>query len=227
MFKLRSIAARLILAISLTVAAACAILGTFSIMQQRALTRLALEQQLKLQYDSVIAAIDYEGRAAMAVSSVVAALPPVAAAIEKGDRDAHDRAARRSPGGTEGAGHAAFNLHAAAGNDLSAPARSQSRSATTSRRAASPWWKSNRTGKPIVGVEMGRDTLSIFAMTPIMRDGKSARHRRKRRPVRQGIRRSRQAALRRRSRRAFVRRQGTQASSPRPSAMPWSPRRKS
>lgn len=64
MFKIRSIAARLILAISLTVALACAILGTFSIMQQRALTRLALDQQLKLQYDSVIAAVDYEGRAA-------------------------------------------------------------------------------------------------------------------------------------------------------------------
>ena len=70
MFKLRSIAARLILAISLTVAVACAILGTFSVMQQRSLTRLALDQQLKLQYDSVIAAIDYEGRAALAVSSV-------------------------------------------------------------------------------------------------------------------------------------------------------------
>ena len=67
--------------------AACAILGTFSIVQQRALTQLALDQQLKLQYDSIIAAIDYEGRAAMAVSSVIAALPPVAAAIAKGDRD--------------------------------------------------------------------------------------------------------------------------------------------
>ena len=70
MFKLRSISARLILAISLTVAAACAILGTFSIVQQRSLMRLALEQQLKLQYDSVIAAIDYEGRTALAVSEV-------------------------------------------------------------------------------------------------------------------------------------------------------------
>jgi methyl-accepting chemotaxis protein len=88
MFKIRSIAARLILAISLTVAAACAILGGFSIAQQRSLTRLALDQQLKLQYDSVIAAIDYEGRAALAVSAVVAALPPVGDAIAKGDRDA-------------------------------------------------------------------------------------------------------------------------------------------
>src|ERR1043165_7466673 len=87
MFKIRSIAVRLILAISLTVAVACGILGTFSIAQQRALTQLALDQQLKLQYDSVIAAIDYEGRAALAVSTVIAALPPVADAIAKNDRD--------------------------------------------------------------------------------------------------------------------------------------------
>ena len=78
MLQLRSIAARLMLAISLTVAAACGILGTFSIMQERALTRLALDQQLRLQYDSVIAALDYEGRAALAVSAVIANLPPVA-----------------------------------------------------------------------------------------------------------------------------------------------------
>ena len=83
MFELRSIGARLILTISLTVAAACAILGSFSIWQQRALTQLALEQQLKLQYDGVIAALDYEGRTALAVSSVIAALPPVAMPSKK------------------------------------------------------------------------------------------------------------------------------------------------
>src|ERR1700724_2784052 len=88
MLKLRSIRARLILAISLTVAVACGVLGTFSIIQQRALTRLALEQQLKLQYDSVVAAIDYESRTALAVSSVIATLPAVADAVTKGDRDA-------------------------------------------------------------------------------------------------------------------------------------------
>ena len=77
MFQIRSIAIRLILAISLTVAAACAILGTFSVMQERSLMRLALDQQLKLQYDSVIAAVDYEGRAALAVTAVLAAMPPI------------------------------------------------------------------------------------------------------------------------------------------------------
>ena len=88
MFMLKSIAARLILTIALTVAVACAILSGFSITQQRALTRMALDQQLKLQYESVIAAIDYEGRSALAVSAVIAALPPVGDAIAKGDRDA-------------------------------------------------------------------------------------------------------------------------------------------
>jgi len=75
MFKLRSISARLILTISLTVAVACGVLGTFSIIQQRSLTSLALDQQLKLQYDSVMAALDYEGRAALAVSAVIANCP--------------------------------------------------------------------------------------------------------------------------------------------------------
>jgi methyl-accepting chemotaxis protein len=88
MFKVRSISARLILAISLTVASTCAVLGVFSIVQQRSLTRLALDEQLKLQYDSIIAAIDYEGRSALAVGAVVASLPPVADAVAKGDRGA-------------------------------------------------------------------------------------------------------------------------------------------
>src|SRR3569832_1031389 len=84
MFKIRSIAARLILAILFAVAITVGILGAFSIVQQRSLTRLALEGRLKQQYDGVVAAIDYEGRAALAVSTLLAALPPVADAIAKG-----------------------------------------------------------------------------------------------------------------------------------------------
>ena len=86
-FSFRSISGRLILAISILVALTCALLGTFSVVQQRSLMRLALDQQLKLQYHSVIAALDYEGRAALAVSTTIAALPPVADALAKGDRD--------------------------------------------------------------------------------------------------------------------------------------------
>ncbi|WP_213773804.1 methyl-accepting chemotaxis protein [Bradyrhizobium sp. dw_78] len=172
MFKLQSIGSRLILAISLTVAAACAILGTFSVMQQRALMQLALDQQLKLQYDSIIAAVDYEGRSALAVSAVIAALPPVGDAVAAGDRDKlgellHDPLmALKAQGMPMISFHTPpatnfFRVHTPKifGEDISA------------RRATVV--ESNATGKPIVGVEPGRESLSIFAMTPIMRGGKS------------------------------------------------------
>jgi methyl-accepting chemotaxis protein len=172
MFKIRSISARLILAISLTVAVACGILGTFSIIQQRSLTQLALDQQLKLQYDSVIAALDYEGRAALAVSAVIATLPPVTEAIASGNRDAlmtllqESLAALKPQGMPLISFHtppatAFFRVHAPKifGEDISA------------RRKTVV--ESNKTGKPIVGVEPGRESLGIFAMTPIVREGKT------------------------------------------------------
>ncbi len=172
MFKLRSISARLILAISLTVAAACAILGTFSILQQRSLMRLALEQQLKLQYDSVIAAVDYEGRATLAVSAAVAAMPPVGDAIAKGDREGLDALLGGSMKALIAQGIPLmtfqtppalvfYRLHAPKvfGDDISA------------RRSTVV--EALKTGKPIVGVEPGRELLGIFGITPILRDGKS------------------------------------------------------
>jgi methyl-accepting chemotaxis protein len=172
MFKLRSIAARSILAISLTVAAACGILGTFSILQQRSLTRLALDQQLKLQYDSVIAALDYEGRAGLAVSAAIAALPPVQDAVAKGDRDALSALLQGTLAAIKPQGIPLISFHTppatafyrvhepkAFGEDISA------------RRKTVV--ESNTTGKSIVGVEPGRNSLGVYAMTPIMRDGKS------------------------------------------------------
>ena len=172
MLKMRSISARLVLAISVLIAANCAVLGTFSVLQQRTMTRLALDQQLKLQYDSVIAALDYEGRAAFAVSSVIAALPPVADAVAKGDRGA---------------------MMALLGG-IAAPLKAQGMPyidviqppATVFLRVHDPKAfgddasahrttvvLSNKTGDPVVGVEPARTTLAVFAMTPMMRDGKS------------------------------------------------------
>ncbi|WP_342726038.1 methyl-accepting chemotaxis protein [Bradyrhizobium sp. B097] len=172
MFKLRSIAARLILAISLTVAVACAILGSFCISQQRTLTRLALDQQLKLQYDSVIAAIEYEGRAALAVSAVIAALPPVEEAIAKGDREGLGKLLSAPWASMKAQGIPLISF-------WQAPATSFYRvhapklfgdDASTRRTTVV---ESIKAGKPIVGVEPGREALSIFGMTPVMHDGKT------------------------------------------------------
>src|SRR6266403_1456164 len=172
MFKLRSIAARLILAISLTVAVACGILGTFSILQQRALTQLALDQQLKLQYESVIAALDYEGRAGLAVSAVIAALPPVEEAVAKGDRDALLTLLQGAMAALKPQGMPLISFHTPPATAFFRDQEPKLFGEDISPRRKTVV-ESNKSGKPIVGVEPGRDSLSIFAMTPIMRDGKS------------------------------------------------------
>src|ERR1700730_6061882 len=172
MFQLRSIAARLILAISLTVAAACGILGTFSILQYRSLAQLALDQQLKLQYDSVIAAIDYEGRAALAVSAVVAMLPPVAEAVAKGDRDALTALLQGPMAALKAQGIPLISFHTPPATALYRGHDPKTFCEDISARRATVFG-SNITDKLIVCVEAGRDSLSIFAMTPIMREGKS------------------------------------------------------
>jgi methyl-accepting chemotaxis protein len=172
MFKLRSISARLILAISLTVAVACGILGTFSILQQRSLMRLALEQQLKQQYDSVIASIDYEGRAALAVSGAIAALPPVGDAIARGDRDGLLSLLHGAQAALKAQGMPLMNAALPPATYFLRVQDPKTYGDDASARRTTVV-EANRTGKPIVGVEMGHDSLSIFAMTPIMRDGKS------------------------------------------------------
>ncbi len=172
MFKLRSIGARLILAISLTVAVACGVLGTFSIIQQHSLTQLALDRELKLQYDSVIAAVDYEGRAALAVSSVIAGLPPVIDVISRGDREGLGALLENSWKSLKAQGIPLisfqtppaltfYRVHTPKvfGDDVSA------RRVTVVKALA--------TGKQIVGVEPGREELSVFGITPIIKDGKS------------------------------------------------------
>jgi methyl-accepting chemotaxis protein len=172
MFKFRSISTRLILAVSVIIAVTCGVLGAFSAIQQRSLMRLALDQLLKVQYDGVIAAIDYEGRAALAVSSVIAALPPVAEATVKGDRGALMALLGGAQKALLAQGMPFVNITSppatmflrvwdptSFGDDISG------------RRPTVV--TANGTGQPVVGVELGRVSLGIFAMTPMMRDGKS------------------------------------------------------
>jgi len=120
----------------------------------------------------VTAAIDYEGRTALAVSSVIAALPPVGEAVGSGNREGLSALLDGPMTALKAQGIplitfetppalAFFRVHQPKifGDDISGRRRTVV--------------EANRTGKQIVGVERGRDALSIFGMTPIMRDGKS------------------------------------------------------
>jgi methyl-accepting chemotaxis protein len=172
MFKIRSIAVRLILAISLTVAVACGILGTFSIAQQRSLTQLALDQQLKLQYESVTAAIDYEGRAALAVSATIAALPPVADAIARTDRDGLGKLLGEALESLKAQGIPLISFWRAPAISFYRVHAPKVFDDDASKRRSTVV-EAIKTGKAIVGVEPGREQLAIFGMTPIVRDGKT------------------------------------------------------
>ena len=172
MSKIRSISARLVLAVSLIITVTCVVLGAFSVSQQRSLARMALDQQMELQYSSIIAALDYEGRIALAVGTTVAALPPVADAVLKGDRDGLLALLGEAQKALKPQGISILNLTLPPAtvflrtHDPKAFGDDVSGRRTTIVTA-------NKTGTQIVGVEPGRDNLSIYAITPILRDGKS------------------------------------------------------
>ena len=88
MNRLHSVSARLVLAIAGTGVAAALVLGSFSLMQQQSFSTLAAREELKLQFDSVSAAFDYEGRSASLIATVLSKLPGVSDAVEHEDRDA-------------------------------------------------------------------------------------------------------------------------------------------
>ena len=172
MFTFRTISARLILAISLIIAVACGVLGTFSIVQQRALLQLALDQQLRLQFDSVVSAIDYEGRTARAVGGVIAALPPVVDNIAKGDRPALLDLLRDPANGLKAQGIPRFGIIVPPATIFLRPLDPNTHGDDISARRPTVVL-ANQTGKPLGGVEMGPEALATYATTPVMRDGKS------------------------------------------------------
>ena len=172
MFTFRTISARLILAISLIIAVTCGVLGTFSIMQQRSLLQLALDQQLRLQFDSIVSAIDYEGRTARAVGGVIAALPPVVDGIAKGDRSALLALLRDPANALKAQGIPRFGIIAPPATIFLRPLDPDSHGDDISARRPTVVL-ANQTGKALAGVEMGPEALATYATTPVMRDGKS------------------------------------------------------
>src|SRR5260221_14139035 len=119
-----------------------------------------------------MAALDYEGRAALAVSATIAALPRAGDAIPKGDRDALGAILGDAMKALKGQGlRLAPFPPPPATRFYRAPAPKAFGDDASGRRFTVV--EANRTGKPIVGVEPSRDSLGIFAMTPIMREGKS------------------------------------------------------
>ena len=168
--KLHSIAARLVISITLIAAAACAVVGFLAIIKQGTLTNLALEREMSVQYLSVIASFDAEGRAAAAVASTVAHLPQIVEATAHDDRAALQSTLGQAEaaGLTQGIarwsftkppGITLFRLHAPAsfGDDV------------RSRRPTVV--EAYRNNKTTTGVETGIGNIGLYSVSPIVRDG--------------------------------------------------------
>jgi methyl-accepting chemotaxis protein len=172
MSKLRSISTRLIAAIVATVAAACAALAIFFLSQQQSLVDLALQREMRQQYDSVIAAIDAETRNVLGIGHVIANIPAIRTAMQAGDREALVATLLESLEATKrelGVNLFTFSVRPAkvlvrihdpkhpAGDDISG------------RRKIVAL--AHEKSVPVAGVEPGREQLSIFASVPIRVDG--------------------------------------------------------
>src|ERR1700722_15962050 len=86
--NLRSIPARIILAIAGTAVAASMAIGVFAYQQEGAMAGLALDQMVQAQYENVKAAIAAEGRTGLVAGAIVANLRPVQEATARSDCDA-------------------------------------------------------------------------------------------------------------------------------------------
>ncbi len=169
--RIRSIQTYLIVIMSGMVAASGILLTAYSGLQLAPLVDMASSQQLEQQYQTAITAIDYETRTARVVGRMIAALPPVADAIERRDRDAAIRLLTPAHQVLREEGVTVTNLDLppatvflrlhdpkAFGDDISA----RRKTIVTAIE----------TGKTVSGIEPGRDILTIWSSAPILRDSK-------------------------------------------------------
>ena len=149
----------------------CGAMTAFSLWRQSELIETALDRELHADYQSVAAAIDYEARMAKAIGITIAQLAPVQDAIVANDRDSLVRLldpVLQTLKKELGVGLFTFSTPPATiflrihdpkayGEDVSGRRKSILK-ANTERVAVS-------------GVEPGRDTMSVFAPTPVAKGG--------------------------------------------------------
>jgi methyl-accepting chemotaxis protein len=75
MLVLKSISARMIVAITLVAAGSCGVLAAFSMWQQQAIVDTALERELQNDYLNLTAALNAETRTTLSVAETLAAMP--------------------------------------------------------------------------------------------------------------------------------------------------------
>ncbi|GGE49212.1 methyl-accepting chemotaxis protein [Agaricicola taiwanensis] len=169
--RIRTIGSKLMLATTATALAAACAVGLASYMQQNDLVDMAIEQNLSSDYQSITDAMAEQGQRAMGVAYSFANDPVVADAFVSGDRAKLLAAyAAVTPVLKSELNLALISFHKPTGDNLV-------------RLHAPDVFGDNvfgrrlmladvaKQGKPLVGIEPGRDSVSIFASVPVIKDG--------------------------------------------------------
>jgi methyl-accepting chemotaxis protein len=170
--KIGSLRVRLIGVITCIVIAACFVLAVFSMQQQARLTDLALDREMRSEYQSVIAAIDFERKNFEVMATMMAADPETIAIFAARDRDrllARWQDSFTAVRSSFGYDVMQFTIPPAINylrvhnpkvfdDDISARRKMVTRA--------------HETGQPQSGIEPSTTSLAIFGMVPVVHAGK-------------------------------------------------------
>ena len=172
MATLRSIRTRLIAVIVAMVIAVCGVLAIFSMSQQSRQTDLALDREMRSEYQSVLAAIDFERKSLLSLATMMAANPDIQSAFAARDRNRLLAQLK----GTLDALKSAFGYDVLqftvppAINFFRVHNPTQFDDDVSARRKMIV--AAHQTGQPQSGIEPSTSSLAVFAMAPVMVDGK-------------------------------------------------------
>ena len=167
MRKFQSISIRIMVAISLVAAVACAGLAAFGLWQQQTAVDLALHRELQSDYANMAAAIESDTRAVQAVANAVANMPDLKPLIRAQDRAGIHALLAKTLNDIKPLGIELITLQVPPGITLYRVHNPKTfGDDVTARRKMIV--QAFATKKPIGGVEAGRDVLNIFGATPVI-----------------------------------------------------------
>ncbi len=172
MFQLKTIGSKLMVTTTITLLAAAVAVGYAGYRQQESLSDMAIEASLQQRYEAIVAAMNEQGQRALGVAAALANDPRVGTAIAAKDRTGFIesfkplsvtlrddlRLALISLQFTDGTNFARVHAPQAFGDNVLGR-RLMVRDAI-------------QTGRTQLGIEPGRDNVSIFASVPTMHQGK-------------------------------------------------------
>ncbi|MCG6203706.1 methyl-accepting chemotaxis protein [Rhodopseudomonas sp. HC1] len=167
---LKSISARMIVAIMLVAIGSCATLAGFSFWRQQATIDVALERELRADYANLTGAIEAESRTVLALSETMAAMQVVKDAVRAGNRDATIALLKEAHGKLASRGLDLITIQLPPSTTFARVHKPDAFGDDISGRRKMVLEALSK-AKSEGGIEPGRDNLTVFGTAPIV-DGK-------------------------------------------------------